>query len=75
MTGDVVSIWGGCNVEPLGDVTSGDAMSSSQKKILRFYFSEKGKFVDLTISPSTRQKPEALTNGVCRRQEFKPTFF
>ena len=27
--GDVVSLWGGCNVDPLGDVTSEDAMSSS----------------------------------------------
>ena len=24
MTGDVVSLWRGCNGDPLGDVTSGD---------------------------------------------------
>ena len=29
MTGDVVSIWGDVMSTPLGDVTSGDAMSSS----------------------------------------------
>jgi hypothetical protein len=33
MTGDVVSLFGDVTSNPLGDVTSGDVMSSSRKQI------------------------------------------
>ena len=34
--GDVVSLWGDVMSTPLGDVTSGDAMSLHTKEVLNF---------------------------------------